>query len=430
MYKNHTLQELEKIIISGIITTRGIDKVCDTLSADDFLSYKEKLVYQTMLSYFSKGIEDWYIQTYSDLQKNNITFADYLSRNEIITAGDIEFYAKELKTLRRKLLLSDLFADSQAKVQGAKLDDFIISFDKKFAEITADKLGQSGDIETAIAEYENLQAIYAEKMKNGIDLIGIDTGFEYLNKIIDGLQAGHLWVIGGNTSSGKTFMALNIVANLIKQQKRVGFYSLEMSKVDIFGRILGIMSGENSLKLLKRTTTPEIRQQVENIKNEIKESKMFLYTELSDLDKIKLSMIREYMKNKVDLFVVDFIQLLGANGKSEYENMKEAITEFQLLAKKLGVSIIILSQISNEAAKNRNSVVIGFKGSGDIAAAADLAIELLPEKEDLEMDNFESDDKYKKSVQLVVKKNRHGLTGYKKMNFNRYTGTFSEEQKF
>lgn len=428
MYNNHTIQELEKIIISGILETRGVDKVCDTLSADDFVSKREKLIYQTVLKFFMRGGE-WFIETYNELKKQNISITDYLQNGSVvINSAEVLFYVRELKDQRRKLLLSDLFTDSQSKVKGEKLDDFIIDFDKKFSAITSDKLLVSGDIETAITEYENLQKIYAEKIKNGIDLIGIDTGFEYLNKMIDGLRQGHLWVLGGYTNTGKTFMVLNIVANLIKQKKRIGFYSLEMSKVDIFGRLLGIMTGQNSLKLLKGISTNENKQVIENIKEEIKASKMFLYTELSDLDKIKLSMIRENMKNKVDLFVVDYIQLMQADGKSEYENMKMAITEFQKLATQLKVSIIVLSQISNEAAKNRNSVVMGFKGSGDIGAAADLGIELLPDKEDLEEDKeFTSEEnkmRYKADVKMVIKKNRHGMKGYQWMTFYKRTGIF------
>ena len=430
MFYQYTLPELEKIIISGIINTLGIGKVCDVLSEDDFLSKKEKLIYRTMLTYFSKGNDDWFVQTFSELQKDKITFSEYFSCNTIVISSNILFYVKELKKLKRKMLLSDLFVDSQARVNSEKLDDFIISFNKKFSEITADKMLTSGDIETTITEYENLQEVYADKIKNGIELLGIDTGFSYINKAIDGLRESHLWIVGGYTGSGKTFLSLNIVVNLIRQKKRVGFYSLEMSKVDIFGRLLGIMLKENSLKLLKGFTSPETHQQIKDVKNKIKESKMFLYTELSDLETIKLSMIRENMRNKVDLFVLDYIQLLQANGKSEYENMKEAITELQRVAIKLKVSIIVLSQISNEAAKNRNSVVMGFKGSGDIAAAADLAIELLPDKVDLDTEETDYKTKYETNVKMVIKKNRHGLSGSQNLTFDKYTGLFSQKSDF
>ena len=137
--------------------------------------------------------------------------------------------------------------------------------------------------------------------------------------------------------------------------------------------------------------------------------------------------MEEDMKSPVDLFVVDFIQLVTLNNsKSEYETTTETALRFQQTAKKLKKPIMVVSQISNDGAKNQSDVVMSFKGSGAIAAAADLAIEIVHDEEDAKTFKEKIQAGEIVNMKWRVMKNRHGKVGYVSMEFEGNTGIFKE----
>jgi replicative DNA helicase len=236
-------------------------------------------------------------------------------------------------------------------------------------------------------------------------------------------------VIGGYTNMGKTATSLNIASNVIKQGKRVVYYSLEMSKTDILSRLLGIMTKESGLAILKGSKYDS--GAVAGCMELISKSESSIYNEKTELSAIEGSMLEENLNKPVDLFIVDFLQLITLKGaKSEYESVSTAILELQQTAKKLKVPIIVLSQVSNEGAKYNNEVVMSFKGSGSIAAAADLAIEINIGETDKELWKIKMHKGEPVKMLWNVRKNRHGKVGSLEMAFDGRTGVFKLEDHF
>ncbi len=283
---------------------------------------------------------------------------------------------------------------------------------------------ENPNISFIVEEFRKQQKIYADKFKNGGKLIGTSTGFEKLDSLIDGLRPEHLWIIGGYTNMGKTFAALNIVADLILQGKRVSLYSLEMSQLDIVARLLGILTKQNGASILK--SFPHDTTAVENAFVEMIESQLAIHTQVSDLREIRIAMLNEHKENPVDLFVVDFLQIVTVkDSKSEYETTTAVAVQLQQQAKLLKVPIIALSQISNDGARNPEQDVMTFKGSGAIAAAADLAIEITKYKGESKEDwlrKIKSGEPV--NMTWYIRKNRHGRLGALDMEFDGRTGIF------
>jgi hypothetical protein len=94
--------------------------------------------------------------------------------------------------------------------------------------------------------------------------------------------------------------------------------------------------------------------------------------------------------------VVDFIQNVLTKGKDEYSSMTLAALQFQKIAKKYNCCIVVVSQLSNGAAKNGN---LEYKGSGGIAMVADLGFFIIRKEND------------HNGIYLQLKKNRRGISG-------------------
>ena len=78
-------------------------------------------------------------------------------------------------------------------------------------------------------------------------LSGVPSGFEELDKVTAGFQPQDLIVIGARPSQGKTALALSMAKHIAVQKKRpAGFFSLEMSNIQVAMRILSAEAQVNS----------------------------------------------------------------------------------------------------------------------------------------------------------------------------------------
>src|SRR2546425_668982 len=73
--------------------------------------------------------------------------------------------------------------------------------------------------------FEHIQKLFERK----VQVTGVDTGYDDLNKLTAGFQNSDLIVIAGRPSTGKTSFALNIAENAaIRAKVPVAIFSLEM----------------------------------------------------------------------------------------------------------------------------------------------------------------------------------------------------------
>lgn len=397
-------------------------KVFSVLSVDDFSQYQlyAKEIYQA----WQEG----------ETPTNRLSAEGYkvseILDDSFLTGKDLDKAITKLKEESNKRQVKRILEGTLDILDQTELQTSLPELQQKLLGLSVDTKPQDADINSIVKEFEADREIYEEKRKNGIDLIGVSTGFKKLDEIIDGLRGGHFWVFGGYTNTGKTFGALNIVANLAKNKERTVLFSLEMSRTDILSRLVGILSTQNSTKIKKGD---DDRTKTNKALEIIKESEFSCYSGNNDKDIATIinTIHAECIKNKPALVIIDFVQLIQVkDARSEYESMTTAALALQTAAQKFDVPVMVLSQVSNEAAKNDNQQVMGFKGSGGIAAAADLAIELVSGEDSTK----ELLEKLKKgepvNINWRVKKNRHGRIGTIEMTFTGITGQFKDAYEF
>lgn len=344
-----------------------------------------------------------------------------------VSLRSVESMCNDLKDVSNAIVLWEILQKKLEQLPHQNVKEYISTMQREIVSNIKNEERARTDVQSVLKEFEDRKELYKQKKANGSELLGISTGYSKLDDAIDGLRPGHLWIIGGYTSMGKTTASLNIIANLIKQGKRVVFYSLEMNAVDIFSRLLGVLSNDNGLSIIKGYAKDETITN-ENIQK-IVDSKLSIHSGVSELSEILYSMYEESLSDETTVFVVDFMQLMTIKGaKSEYETITNCTLELQQCAKRLKIPIIALSQVSNDGAKSGDSVVMSFKGSGAIAAAADLAIEIMMNEtsvDDWKRKMYAGEDT---RMKWSIRKNRHGKVGAIEMNFNGRTGIFTQEK--
>lgn len=409
-------ETLEKELLSRLITRQDlIPLVSSIVTKDHFAKYSR--VFAVMQQAHADGT-NVISEVFEIGKKHKIKVDDILS-NESISYRNPESIAKNLKETASSIAVYNILASSVEHVPEKKISAFVSDLQQQLARTVIDTKQET--IQKMVEDYEQLQAFYYERFKNNDGIIGLSCGYSKLDDIIDGIRAPHIWVINAYTSRGKTNALLNIIAQLIQDGRRVVFYSLEMPESQIISRLLGIITGLPPMSILKgkERSNPVVLKAIDLIKK----SKLAILTNQS-LSDIQFSMYAEHIREPVDVFALDYVQLVLVDGAGEYEAMTKIATEFQATMKKLNVPMIQLSQISNEGARAQGSEVIAVKGSGAIAAAADLCINIRIGEEDHDTWKRKMNDGESVSMKWDVQKNRHGRVGELDMTFEGRTGRF------
>lgn len=208
-------------------------------------------------------------------------------------------------------------------------------------------------------------------------ITGTRTGFDMIDNK-GGLQPSDLVIIAGETSQGKTSFANSITLSAISSGKKVAFYSLEMTDIQLSARLLSIASKVPSNQLLYSALNGSQISQMDKGLGRLmpfSENLFFDDRSTSNIDTIIASIRTMKLKYNIDGAVVDYLQVLNVNSKStnREQAMGDTARRFKNLAKELGIWIIALSQLSRDAV-NPVPSINRLRDSGQIAEAADIVI--------------------------------------------------------
>lgn len=233
-----------------------------------------------------------------------------------------------------------------------------------------------------------------EKAKEETELL--PTGFPGVDDVLDGgFLRKELVVMGGFTGSGKSFLAGQVMLNLLLNGFRVGYFSLELGSESLVSRFIGSIAHIKPNRI--RTgwlTKDEFSNRNKAIAKLLCYSEnLSIYDDIYSLDEI----LKVLNKERLDFVVIDFIQNVISLGE-QYERLSKVSIELQRAAKSANTCIFVVSQLSNRAAREgSDSGFLEFKGSGTIAQVCDIGFWLTQ----VESENFK----------LTLRKNRRGISG-------------------
>ena len=248
---------------------------------------------------------------------------------------------------------------------------------------TEAKAGIDSLFETADSCYETFSDAYSQlqqRMLINRDLqsgatYGTPTGFPRLDQC-GGLPPGSLWIIGAETSMGKTSFATSLTLSALRSGRSVAFYSLEMTPVELSARIGSMLSGVSSSTLMYKPMSVEQIYCIDEAVSHIDGTRLlFDGRSTSSLDSILASIRSMKARFGIDGAVVDYLQLV--NVKSDRLNREQSVArvarDLKNIAKELGIWIVALSQLARD---NRSPIptMARLRDSGQIEEAADTVL--------------------------------------------------------
>ncbi|MFA6843053.1 MAG: replicative DNA helicase [Bacilli bacterium] len=284
--------------------------------------------------------------------------------------------------------------------------------------------------------------IIEENSKKDSNLVGIDTGYTELNKIINGFKSGELVILAARPGVGKSTLALNFSKNACMKDKNVAYFSLEMGHDQLIMRLFSTLTAVNLSKITSGQLSPEDMSLILNAKNTIDKWPLYIdQASTSNVRDIKAKCQNLYREGKLDMIVIDYLQLLTSadphntsnNRVNEVTKISRALKE---MARSFGVPVIALSQLSRNIEKRQSQgvdprpILADLRESGSIEQDADIVMFLYRDnpKKDLEGNDTTKQVRNAKT-QLIIAKNRQGATGELTLVFNARNSVFNSYEK-
>ncbi len=250
-------------------------------------------------------------------------------------------------------------------------------------------------------------------------LLGPPTVLADLDRLLLGSAPGCLYMLTGKTGRGKTAVALQWALNAAKAQTHhVLVVSLEMGSRSLGTRLLASAAAVNGQSIRSgQLTDGEVDRLLQGVG---KLGPLAPYLSIIDTPGLSVDSLRAECRAytraangpPLGLVVVDYLQLLTMATKENREQTVAAASKALVeLARDLNVCVLALSQLNEQGAVRESRAP-----EHDASAIIDLKVP----------DDATGDDV---SVELVVRKHRHGPVGVVPAVFHRSRQTFDGMQK-
>ena len=263
----------------------------------------------------------------------------------IENVGSTKHHLEELQAEYLTNSLKDIIRSAATDVQGGLGLDALESLITKTAELRKNTAAirdiDVTDLDSAVAYFENL------KKQQEAGALGIKTGLPgFDNYLPSGIMPGQLGVFLAYPGIGKSWLSLYFAVQAWKQGRSPMIISLEMSEVEVRNRVFAIMgeglwshrkisAGQIELDMLKDWHTKSVKGKPE----------FHIISNDTGGDITPLVLRGKIDQYKPDFVIVDYLQLMSPNQKSDNETirMKNLSRELKLMAIAEEVPIIAIS---------------------------------------------------------------------------------------
>jgi replicative DNA helicase len=423
-----------------MLESGSMDQVKGFLKTEDFYNPKNSIIYETIDElYEARSVYDMVtvaaaLTSAGNLEK--IGGEKYLTDVARILpyAEHLKDYAARVreKSLLRKLLgIAGKISEKVSEYDKEAASSAMEAVDKCSQEIFLLARDEAGRELAPIADI--LKDVYANlhKVSNHTsELLGVTTGFNRLNFLINGLQNANLIIVAGRPAMGKTSFAVNIAQNAALAGKTVAIFTLEMSAVQVAHKLISFETGISSGRLQSGPLGETEWLKLAKAGDPITELKIFIDDSSRPGAMEITSKCRRLKSGKtgLDLVVIDYLQLMDTQVRNRSDSRANEVSEItrslKAMAKDLNVPVVALSQLSRapEARKDKRPILSDLRESGSIEQDADVVLFVHRES----YYTAEKSSEEFETAEIIIGKNRTGPTGMVELSFTPHITKFQD----
>ena len=376
--------ELERAVLGALILEpEYLADVAEIVEISAFSDPNNGQIYGEMLSMLERGEK---IDLYTLSKRPELKGGEmlrYLSEltNAVGSGVNVLDHARQLADIetRRRLCLFGY----ELAARAVSDPDGVIDWATSEVAVIADRAVRSDDItplsDVVRSTLDDLEL--RQQARQSGQCIGITTGLQRLDALTGGWRGGQLVVVAGRPAMGKSAIMLHFARAAAVAGVPVCIFTLEMPSGQLAGRMLvgssGVSSGEFRTGNVDASGWTKIEKAGATL------SAMPVY--LNDRANITINTIRSQCKamarrGKCGMVIIDYLQLLDTSTRSANTTREREIAaasrSAKLLAKELGVPVILLSQLSRkvEERADKTPLLSDLRESGAIEQDADMVL--------------------------------------------------------
>lgn len=234
------MSSVEEEVISYVALTGDLETVTRAhIGADHFLDPVNRQIFTEILAFRADFGEP---PTPEVIQRDHPNF---VFREE--GSGPVDYLIRELHEARRRTIL-DLGLGAVAEALDSHGSEAALPLLRMMLAQAATETSTSREINYAATGTERLE-LYRQARDNPNELLGIPTGFRFLDRLTLGIQPQQMIVLTGLAKSCKTTVMLGMTRSAYDHGARPLLISFEMPYVEIARRLDGFLAKINPRKL-------------------------------------------------------------------------------------------------------------------------------------------------------------------------------------
>lgn len=260
----------------------------------------------------------------------------------------------------------------------------------------------------------------------GGKLPGITTGLGELDSILGGWHTSDLSIIGGRPAMGKTAFMLGLAEAAAAAGHRVGVFSAEQPAEQIGIRRAALASSVSATAIRSGQIQDEDWSKITAGIKATRDRAMWVYDRSAiTLDEL-IGVARKWKHAYgVQVIFIDYAQRITVPRADRITEVSQVARGLKNLARDLQVPVVALAQVV-KGVDQRNDK---RPNAGDLANSDELTREadqiLMLYRDEV----YNRDTPDPGIAEVLIEKNRHGPTGYKRLRFDGATMAFSDPVK-
>jgi replicative DNA helicase len=425
----HNLEAERSVLGAILLHNDAFNLAAEVIDAGDFFRDAHRRIFDKMVKLAERGDAIDLVTLKEELGRagelDEVGGPAYIAAlvDGVPRSTNVEHYAriiKEKATLR-SLIFSANKILANAYDGGEEADVILDQAEHAIFAIADDKV-RDGFVslrDLAEASLDTIEKLHARK-----ELVtGVPTGFTDLDEMTSGLQPSDLVIVAARPSMGKTSLVLNMAQHVgTKTDMTVGIFSLEMSKEQLFLRMLTGEARIDAHRLRGGFLGERDWGKLSQAIGTLSEARIFIDDSPAiGVLEMRAKCRRLAAEHGLHLVIVDYIQLMQGRGRFENRNLEIASISRSLkgLAKELHVPIVVLSQLSRapEARSDHKPQLSDLRESGALEQDADVVVFIY--REDMYASQSQPPSEMQGVAELIIAKQRNGPTGIVRLAFIR-----------
>jgi len=416
--------EAERCVLGAIlIHNDAFNQAAELVDGDDFFRDAHRRVFDKMVDLNERGEAIDLVTLKDELGRSGDLDAvggpAYIAGlvDGVPRSTHVEYYArivKEKATLRNLIFSANRILDTAYSAE-EESESVLDQAEQAIFSIADDNI-HTGFVPLRDLVQGSFETIETLQERKGA-VTGVPSGFVDLDELTSGFQPSDLVLLAARPSMGKTAFVLNIAQYLgVKTDMTVGIFSLEMSKEQLFMRMLTTDAGVDSHKFRGGFLGERDYGELSAALGRLADAKVFVDDSASiGVLEMRAKARRLKSEHGLGLVVIDYLQLMQGRGRFDNRTQELASISRSLkgLAKELQVPVLALSQLSRapEGRSDRRPLLSDLRESGALEQDADLVMFIYREEQ------YDPSPENENLAEIIIGKQRNGPTGVVKLAF-------------